>query len=176
MIMWSTPKLAVGPGAGDTRRRTGSMAHRKGLFTAQVGAVLVVSLLLAVLMTGRVVILNQMTAMRTRIAVLEDQKCFLETRSASLQAHWNKQTSAQVICDRAEKELDLINPQEPGLVLVKLPADPGKSRWGWPQWLEGFGGGDPAQAGENLSVRPDGKMVHLTPAGRNETKLRETVR
>lgn len=176
MIMWSTPKLAAGPGAGDTRRRTGSMAHRKGLFTAQVGAVLVVSLLLAVLMTGRVVILNQMTAMRTRIAVLEDQKCFLETRSASLQAQWNTQTSARVICDRAEKELGLMNPVDPGLVLVRLPADQGKSRWGWPQWLEGLGGGDPAQAGQNQSIRPDGTMVHLTPAARNETQVQETVR
>jgi len=174
--MWNTPKLAVGPGAGNTRRRTGSMAHRKGLFTAQVGAVLAVSLLLAVLLTGRVVILNQMTAMRTRIAVLEDQRCFLETRSASLQAQWNRQTSAQVICERAEKELGLINPEEPGLVLVKLPADQGKSRWGWPQWLEGLGGGDPAQAGVNQSVRQDGGMVHLIPAGRNETQILETVR
>lgn len=174
--MWMTPKLAVGPGERNSARRTGNMAHRKGLITARVGAVLLAGLLLAVLLAGRMVLLNQMTVMRTNIAVMEDRKDFLETKSADLLARWNQETSAQVICARAEKELGLRSPEQPGLVLVKLPADPGKSRWGWPRWLESIGGGDPAQAGELGTGRADGQMVYLVPSGRSSADTGENTR
>lgn len=161
--MWKIPNLTEGHGERKPASRTGCMAHRKGLVTARVGWFLAGGLLLAFLMAGRVVVLNQMASMRVSIAVLGDQKDFLETESANLLEKWNHETSPKVVCARAEAELGLISPDQPDLVLVKLPGDQDKSRWGWPHWLEGLGGGDPVQASESHLSRPDGGMVHLSP-------------
>ena len=139
------------------------MAHRQGLLSVKVWTFLAAGLVLAALMAGRVLILNQMTNMRANIAVLEDRKGFLETRSAILQKTLNHETSAAVICRRARNELKLFSPLEPGLVLVKLPDESGRSSWTWPAWLEGLAGGDQAQAGDFPRLETPGKMVHLSP-------------
>jgi cell division protein FtsB len=161
--MWNCAKTRMMPSERNLSRRTDCMAHRKGLVTARVGAALAVGLLLGVLTAGRVLVLNQMAAMRAEIAVLQDEKGFLETKSATLQESWNHETSSAVICDRAARELGLVRPAEPGPVLVKLPVDRDKPRWTWPSWLEGIAGGDQVQA-QDLAAGPSGgQMVHLRP-------------
>lgn len=157
----------AGPGPGSPVRHTGSMAHRKGLLTAQVARWLAFTVFLAALMAGRVVLLNQMTSMRADIATLQDRKGFLETKSASLQERWNRATSAAVVAARAESELGLINPDLPSLALVKLqPEAKGRTRWTWPSWLDGIAGPDVAEAAEVVVPRQDGRMVHLSPVPR----------
>lgn len=163
MNMWKLPQTAVGPGDRDMSRRTSSMAHRKGFLSARLGASFVLLLVLGILLAGRVLVLNQMTTMRSNIAVLADRQGFLETKSASLQARWNEATSAEVIVRRAGKELGLIRSQDPDLVLVRYPASGDKPGWSWPDWIENLAGGDPALAGGQMSMAVDGKMVSLVP-------------
>lgn len=161
--MWTSPQTAVGPGDKNLSRRAGHMAQRKRFLSARVGLVLGVGVLLGALLTGRLLLLNQVTAMRAGIAQLQDRKGFLETRSASLQEGWNHATSLAVVRARAEKELGLERPDEPGLVLVKMPAEEVRGRSRWTGWLGGWGGGDQAQAGEPAAIAVPGAMVHLTP-------------
>ena len=163
MNMWKLPQTALGPGECEMSRRTSSMAHRKGLLSDRLGASLVLILVLGILLAGRVLVLNQMTTMRSNIAVLADRQGFLETKSASLQARWNEATSAEVIVSRAGKELGLIRSQDPDLVLVRYPVSGDKQGWSWPDWIENLAGGDPASAGTQMSMAFDGKMVSLVP-------------
>jgi cell division protein FtsB len=139
----------------------------------RVGLVLAAGLVLALLLTGRVLLLNQITVMRAEIAQLNDRKGFLETRAASLQQRYNQQTSAAVVIGRAERELKLVQPAEPGLVLVRLPRDSGKSRWALPAWLGNLAGGDPAQATPPAAGLTTGAMVHLNPENRSPQAVRE---
>lgn len=161
--MWTSPQTTVGPGDRNLSRRSGNMAQRKRFLSAQVGLALGVGVMLAVLMTGRLLLLNQVTTMRASIAVLQDRKGFLETRSASLQERWNQATSLAVVRARAEKELGLMRPDDPGLVLVKLPQEQPKGRSRWPGWLGSWTAGDQAQAGELAPITVEGAMVHLAP-------------
>lgn len=155
--------MSPGPGPRQQDRRAASMAHRKGLVSGRVASLLAVVLVLAVLLAGRVLILNQMTVLRANIAVLEDRKGFLETRSASLLEKWNRETSAQVVCRRAASELGLVRDAQPGLVLVRHEASTTGNSWHLPAWLQNLAGGDPVQAAGTAPIRVTGTMVSLEP-------------
>ena len=99
------------------------MAQRKGMVTTQVVITVAVVVLVALLMGGRIFLTNQITGLRARVADYESQKEFLEAGSAQLHKDWNRESSGEVIIRRAQKELGLIVPQEPGLVLVCLRED-----------------------------------------------------
>lgn len=98
----------------------GAMAQRKGVVTGKVAMVVCVVILLGLLMGSRIFLTNQITGLRTRVADLENQKEYLEASSAKLHLKWNDNANGEIIVARAERELGLIVPREPGLVLVCL--------------------------------------------------------
>ncbi len=136
----------------------GAMARRKGVLTTQVVMVVVVAALVGLLLGGRIFLTNQITSMRARVADLENQKEFLEAGSAKLHMNWNHASSGEVVVARAQKELGLIVPEKPGLVLVCLDG-PKKDK----NVLRDLWAGLPAsdQAGELVA----GAMVSLVPRG-----------
>ena len=166
MIGWRSAAFGSGHGESPVARRADSMAHRKGLCSRRVTAMLMVFLLIALLLGGRVLVLNQMTVMRTNISVLEDRQGFLETRAASLLEQWNRATSALVIRDRAEKELGLIMSPEPGLVLVRTPDARDRHGWSLPDWLGNLAAGSEVQAATPATIVSD--MISLQPRPRGE--------
>ncbi len=136
----------------------GAMARRKGMMTARVAMIVCVVLLVGVLMGGRIFLTNQITGLRTRVADLANQKEFLEAESAQLHLRWNHASSGKVIVARAQKELGLIVPQEPGLVLVCVE-EPKKIRGVWRKFWKGLP--VKGEAGEMVVEA----MVSLVPRG-----------
>ena len=130
------------------------MAHRRRLLDPGTAVVLPVILLAVLLLAGAVFVSNQVVAMRLQIAQLEDRRLYLETGSAKMQARWNAMTAPEVIRERANLELGLIAPGDPGLVLVQVPAaaDDGHRVLG--DLLAGLGGGTPAQAAGDRRAKP----------------------
>jgi hypothetical protein len=167
MIGWRSAAFGSGHGESPVVRRADNMAHRKGLCSRRVTAMLMVFLLIALLLGGRVLVLNQMTVMRTNISVLEDRQGFLETRAASLLAQWNRATSAAVIRARAEKELGLVLSAEPGLVLVRTPDARDRNGWSLPAWLGNLAAGQEVQAAAPPTIVSD--MISLQPRPRGES-------
>ena len=141
----------------------GAMAHRKGLMTARMGSLIALGLLLAILMAGRVVLLNQVTNMRVQKAHLLEKKEFLETQHAALRAELNRATRPEVICARAERELGLIQPRVPDPVLVRLRPTQRDGGWRLPDWLPVLAGGEVAHAqGVPAKAEAEG-MIRLRP-------------
>ena len=136
----------------------GAMARRKGMMTARVAMVLGIIVLVGILMGGRIFLTNQITGLRTRVADLESQKKFLEAGSAELQLKWNRESSGEKIMARAGRELGLIVPNEPGLVLVCVDT-PRKTKSGWREMWDGL-----AVEGETGELVA-GAMVSLVPRG-----------
>ncbi len=162
--MWK-PKLELAPsGAPYEQKSNNAMAHRRAVGGRKVVLAILLLSVFAVLSAGSVYVSNRTTGMRAEIAQLENRREFLEAGSARLLTIWNKATAPSVIAERAHRELGLIVPDEPSLVLVAMPAgDARVSRWRL--WLENVGGGDPAEA---TIVQPTwviGSMVSLTPGG-----------
>jgi len=153
-----TRTLLQGEGTDD-----GTMARRRGIFTARLLGSLLAVLLLGLLMGGRVFISNQITDLRAEIACLEDQKEFLEAGQADLQAAWNEATSPRTVRRRAESELGLVLPAQPGLALVAVPTDGNGADGLWQRMMDRLGvdGGPLAQAASMEKLT--GAMVSLTP-------------
>ncbi len=108
----------------------GAMARRKGVVTTRVTVIAGVIILVGILMAGRIFLTNQITGLRSQVADLESQKEFLEAGSAKLHKKWNLVSSSKIVMARAQKELGLIVPQNPGLVLVCWNTkDQSKSVW-----------------------------------------------
>ncbi len=151
--------------AGDmgTPAAAGAMAHRKGLMTVRMGTIIFLAILFAALMAGRVVLLNQVTNMRVRNAQLSEQKSFLETRHAALQARWNHVTRPEVVCARAHDELGLIQPRTPDPVLVRVHEPQRRSRWNLPGWLPALAGGETAHAQDLPPAGAGEGMIRLYP-------------
>lgn len=117
----------------------GTMARRKGVLTVRVVLTVFLVLVVGALMLGRIFLSNQITGLRSRVADLENQKEFLEAGNANLLSRWNLASKDETIVKRAEKELGLIVPEDPGPVLVCVREDR-QSRSGWKQrwtsWLD----------------------------------------
>ncbi len=160
--MWK-PKLDVGPeGAPGNRTNHGVMAHRRAVGGRKVLAVGLLVLASAILLAGSVYISNRVTGLRTEIAGLESRREFLEAGSAGLLTVWNKATAPAVVTARAQRELGLIVPAEPGLVLVRVPEYEQRVS-PWRRLLDNMGGGAAAQAAEVVPNRIMGSMVSLRP-------------
>lgn len=112
-----------------------AMARRKGVVTTRVAVVFSVVVLLGILMAGRIYLTNRITGLRARVAGLENRREFLEATLAQGQSRWNEISRDQVIIQRAERELGLVVPGDPGLVLVCV-SDP-KARTGLWSRLKG---------------------------------------
>ena len=159
--MWK-PKLDTAPaGAPCNRTIQGAMAHRRALGGRNLMLVAVAVLLGSALLAGSVIVSNRVTRLRAEIARLESRRGFLEAGSAGLLTRWNKATAAGVITARAERELGLIAPEQPCLVLLQVPGDAAPvSRL--QRLLENFGSGN-VPAANAASDRMLGTMVSLTP-------------
>ena len=145
----------------------GAMARRKGVLTTQLVMVVVVAVLLSLLMGGRIFLTNQITGLRSQVADLANQKEFLEASSARLHMKWNNASSRKVIVARAEKELGLIVPEKPGLVLVCMN-DPKKDQGVLRKLWEGLPASDEAEelvAGAMVSLVPRGARAAVMEGG-----------
>lgn len=162
MAMWKAfRKPALGP-TPDQRTSAGAMAHRRGVGSRRVFVGAMLLLVFAVLLAGSVYVSNRVIGLRAQIARLEDRREFLEADAARLLTIWNKATAPTVITARARRELGLVRPTEPGLVLVQLPVSEQRVS-PWRRLLDNVGGGDVAQAGEMNASWVMGSMVSLTP-------------
>lgn len=143
------------------RANNGIMAHRRAVVSRRVMAPALLMLVFAVLLIGSVYVSSRVTGLRAEIAELEDRREFLEAGSARLLTVWNKATAPAVITARARRELGLVAPAEPGLVLVQLPDDEQRIS-PWRRLLANVGGGEDARA-EGLNPSwVMGSMVSLT--------------
>jgi cell division protein FtsB len=144
--------------------RDSAMARRKGVLTFRLVMVVCLGLLLGSIMAGRIFLTNQITVLRARVADLESRKEFLEAGSARLYTQWNTASSGEVIVERARRELGLIIPEHPGLVLVC--AEPKSERQGtWQKFKDGLPGQDLARITSDAEDMMAGAMISLTPRG-----------
>ncbi len=160
--MWK-PTLEMKPVDGrNSRTSDGVMAHRRCLGGSKLLSGACLFLMVGFLLAGSVVVSNRVTGLRAEIARLENRREFLEAGSARLLTVWNKATAPTMIITRAERELGLVVPTEPGLVLVQVPSgEQGVSAWR--RLLENMSGGDELQAAELNPRWVMGSMVSLTP-------------
>jgi cell division protein FtsB len=166
--MWKTKRDQAPLHQPGRRTNNGVMAHRRAVASRQVMVATLLMLVFAVLLVGSVYVSSRVTGLRAEIARLEDRREFLEAGSARLLLVWNKATAPAVITARAQAELGLVAPTEPGLVLVQLPADEQRIS-PWRRLLANVGGGDEAQAAGLNPRWVMGSMVSLTP---RQTRVR----
>ncbi len=162
--MWKPDLSLKCPAGQQARRCSRTMAHRRRLLGTQVTLTALGALCLGLLMAGSIYISNQTTALRTNIAALEARQEFLEAGTGHLLTRWNAATSTEVVIRRAKKELGLVVPDDPGLVLVYEEGSVNKPGSGlWQKFLSRFGGGSAAQAADDQVGLVVGAMVSLTP-------------
>ena len=160
--MWKPTPCNLRPTGESCRRDGGAMAHRRGLFRRSTATAAPLLLLGGLLLAGAVFVSNQVVALRVQVDDLQDRREFMEARQARLRSQWNTMTAADVVVARAERELGLIRPAEPGLVLVQVPQSGGKGDRRWDRFLAQLGGGTPVQAADHPGTSPD-RMVSLLP-------------
>ena len=146
------------------------MARRKGVLTFRLAVVIVLVLVLGFLMAGRIFLTNQITGLRASVADLESRKEFLEAGSARLYTQWNGVSSGGVIVERARRELGLIIPENPGLVLV-CGGSQEKNQSAWQKLKNGFPGGDVARVTAEAEEMVAGAMISLVPRSANAATL-----
>ena len=162
MSMWQPKQDLAHTQAPQQRTSGGVMAHRRTVGGRSVLLAVVSVVVFGFLLAGSVYVSNRVTDLRTGISRLEDRRGFLEAGTAGLLTKWNKAIAPAVITSRAQRELGLIVPDEPGLVLVEL-ANEAEQTSAWRRLLENMGGGDPVQAAEFSPRMVMGSMVSLTP-------------
>ncbi len=140
------------------------MAQRRDLFCRNTALAVPLVVLGLVLLTGTVFVSNLVVANRMRVAALEDRQEYLEARVAVLQAQWNSLTTPGKIQLRAQRELGLILPAAPHLVLVQENPQEAAKDGVWNRFLAHFGGAAPLEAAADPLVRSGGNsMVFLEP-------------
>lgn len=97
------------------RHRDGRTHH--SVWVGLGGVVLTVMILAAIQVGGEV------TQLRQEIQALGHGCDGLVARQAQLSLQWNTESSRHVVMARAQNELDLVCPDEPGLLLVMADAD-----------------------------------------------------
>jgi len=75
-------------------------------------------IILTALLLGAIQIGGEATQLRQEIQALGRGCDELEARQAVLSLQWNSESSRHVIMERAQRELELVCPEEPGLLLV----------------------------------------------------------
>lgn len=104
--------------------RCGAMA-RSRRWSGQAPLVFSAGCALAVLALTQLVSLNNRVVLaREEIKRLRDEKIYLEASLGQLALEWNRASSRDTITIRAQKELDLILPEGPGMVVVMQQARP----------------------------------------------------
>jgi len=162
--MWRPDINLKCPAGQNTRRCTRNMAHRKRMFRGRVTLVILAAMGFGLLLAGSIFISNQTVGLRTDIAALESRREYLEAGSGQLLTKWNAVTSAPIIIHRARKELGLVVPEDPDLVLVCRDVEDNSDNSGlWRKFLSKFGGGNVAQAAGDQAGLVVGSMVSLTP-------------
>jgi hypothetical protein len=140
------------------------MAHRRRIFKGQLTVGVLVTLGFGLLLAGSIFISNQTVALRRDIAGLESRRECLEVKEGRLLTDYNAARKPEVIIGRGIRELGLVLPENPDLVLVcrsNEADDHGPSLA--KKFFSKFGGASAAQAGETHSGLVTGTMVSLTP-------------
>ena len=166
--MYGRPNSAVCFSGNAVVAGDGAMARRKGVITTRVVMIMGLIFLVGGLMAGRIFLSNQITGLRDRVADLESRKEFLEAGSARLHLNWNRVSNADIVMARATRELGLVVPESPALVLVCLnKKEEGKSVWG--KLKAGVLGTGLAkvgsEAGEAIEGAMNGALVSIEPRG-----------
>jgi hypothetical protein len=138
------------------------MAHRRAMGGRRMALASLLVLAVTFLMAGSVYVSNRVTGLRTEIARLESRRGFLEAGSARLLGQWNHATAPAVVVERASRELGLVAFDDPGLVLVQMPAT-GDQVSRWRQLLENVSAGTAVQAAQAATSAGQEPMVSLTP-------------
>ncbi len=143
----------------------GAMAQRRDLFCRSTALALPLVMLGVALLAGAIFVSNQVVSCRLKVARLEDRREYMEAKAAHLQARWNSLTTAESIQTRARREIGLIIPDQPQLVLVQTVI-PQNGRPGiWDRILSRFDGVAPLEAATVPWSAPGEKdMVFLEPA------------
>ncbi len=84
---------------------------------------------------------NAVVKERRRLADLRADKVYLETKIGRLEGAWFRATSRESIVARAEKDLGLVTPDGPGLVVVLATAAKERRLPAWRRVLAAVGGG-----------------------------------
>jgi len=101
------------------------------------GACLVALTLFSLLVTFS----NAVVKERRQLADLRADKVYLETKIGRFEEAWFRATSRESIVARAEKELGLVTPDGPGLVVVLATAAKERRLPAWRRVLAAVGGG-----------------------------------
>jgi hypothetical protein len=143
MTSWSL-SLGSGPSAM-ARRRDGS--QRRPLWIAA-ALVLVFALLGGAIQLG-----NSAASLRRGIQDLGREVEIASARQALLELQWNRASSRQVVMRRAARELGLISPEAPGLVLLAVSPDQ-PSEEPWTRWRRHLAQDGPVPAALAGAVTP----------------------
>ena len=99
----------------------GAMARHRDRAAGTPTRLIVVGVVITAILALSIQIGGQVTRLREEIQALRRDCDELQARQALLSVRWNAESSRQVVMRRAEVELDLICPEEPGLLLVAAP-------------------------------------------------------
>lgn len=99
----------------------GAMARHRGRAAGMPARLIVVGLVITAILALSIQIGGEVTRLREEIQALRHDCDELQARQALLSVRWNAESSRQVVMRRAEVELDLVCPDEPGLLLVEAP-------------------------------------------------------
>jgi hypothetical protein len=104
---------------------TAAMARRRGAGRLAPWCFVLAGVVITAALTASIQIAGAVTNLRGEILALQQQCDELAARQAVLAVDWNTETSRQRIMRRAERELSLVCPDVPGLLLVaKRATDP----------------------------------------------------
>ncbi len=146
------------------RCRDAAMAHRRPLVRRQSLRAAAGGALLVAMVAGSVVVSGEVTRLRARVSVLEDQDACLEAESADLSQRWVQATAPDVVIPRAQA-IGLEQSEIPDFVLVAAPHEAAAGDGFLARVLSGLAGGATANAAQPPEFVA-GAMVSLDPLDR----------
>lgn len=160
--MWKPDQALRRTTDAGTRRDSRNMAIRRRMVRGKVTFAVLGITVLVLMMGGSVFVSNQVTALRSDIARLQDRQDYLESGSALLLTDWNRETCAEVLVPRAKKK-GFILPARPDLVLLEVDPGDGEKAGVIRRFIGRLGGADQANAAELPPALNAETMVSLHP-------------
>ncbi len=149
-----TTQTVAGLFTGATRQIPRTMARRRATLGRPVMCGVIAGMLVVAGLAAAIFLGNQVTRARSEIGALTRERTALITRHAVLTARWNETSSRLVVVDRACRELGMINPDDPGQVLVMVTPNHHGGGHLWRRVLRNVGGGDAVAAATAGVERP----------------------
>ncbi len=123
------------------RESHGPMARSRHFLSRPVLYSLLAAAGVTTLLSLLVVLANSCVILRCDIDDLQREQDYLEAKVAQLTVKWNRASAPDVVISRAEKELGLITPDRPGIVIVMLDEAKERQVPAWRRFLGTVGGG-----------------------------------